>query len=381
MLVLVAPHERHGRVLGRRRRLSATASRLRAASAPCSAAFVQCSTRISSSNVGLCQRTRSPAAKTPGTPVESVGRRDDPVAQLEATAVEPGGGRRDADADDDVIGRDERAVAEPDAADPRCPRLRHRCGCPRRCPDGPRPARCRARHRHHGSAARAPLRARRPRHRPVRAVAATSSPMNPAPMTTTRTPGSTIAGAQCDRVVEAAQHVHVRRVGLAGQPPRVRAGGDDQPVERHVAAIGERDRAGVEVEARRPARRVGRRGRAHRTRRPCAGRCGRRPTCRRAVASTAGAGRRAVSFGPDQRDRAAEPGRPQRLARPQAGERAADDDDPDHARTGRAIELRHGAHDAIRRCDVGGWTAPMVTAWRRGRPPAASNREQSIPRR
>ena len=37
-----------------------------AASAPCSAAFVQCSTRISSSNSGLCQRTMSPAPYTSG---------------------------------------------------------------------------------------------------------------------------------------------------------------------------------------------------------------------------------------------------------------------------------------------------------------------------
>ena len=40
----------------------ASASRLVAASAPCSAALVQCSTRISSSNSGLYQRTMSPAA-------------------------------------------------------------------------------------------------------------------------------------------------------------------------------------------------------------------------------------------------------------------------------------------------------------------------------
>ena len=59
---LVAPEERHRRVRRPAFRRRPSASRLRAAAAPCSAALVQCSTRISSPNSALGQRAMSPAA-------------------------------------------------------------------------------------------------------------------------------------------------------------------------------------------------------------------------------------------------------------------------------------------------------------------------------
>ena len=74
-------------------RLAVAASRERfvAASAPCSAAFVQCSTRISSSKSGLCQRATSPAAYTSGRPAFRSAPQTTPSSDLEPGTVEPRG--------------------------------------------------------------------------------------------------------------------------------------------------------------------------------------------------------------------------------------------------------------------------------------------------
>ena len=77
------------------------------------------------------------------------------------------------------------------------------------------------------------------------AVAATSRPMKPAPITTTRGPIGE-AATQRERVVERAQHRHAVEVGLAGQRSRCAAGGDDH-------AVADDDLAGPE--GHRPVRR------------------------------------------------------------------------------------------------------------------------------
>ena len=59
------------------------------------------------------------------------------------------------------------------------------------------------------------------------------------------------ARPQGERVVERAQLVDDRHGVLAGEAAGRRAGGDDEPVERHDGAVGQRDGAVVEVERRR----------------------------------------------------------------------------------------------------------------------------------
>ena len=67
---------------------ASSASRFRAAAAPCSLALVQCSTRISSRrpsavrNAPFGQRAQSPAVYTPGTPAESVGPHTTPSRKV-----------------------------------------------------------------------------------------------------------------------------------------------------------------------------------------------------------------------------------------------------------------------------------------------------------
>ena len=171
-----------------------------------------------------------------------------------------------------------------------------------------------------------------------RAVAATSSPMNPAPMTTTRTPGSTIAARSA---IASSRLRSTCTFGVSGWPGSRRGCAPVamiNPSNGTSLAVGERDRAGVEVEAR--GRHAESGVEAERVERVvlAQGDAVGVPRAGEELLRQRGPVVGAVSFGPDQRDRSAEPGRAQRLARPQPGERAADDDDPDHARTGRAIE-------------------------------------------
>ena len=113
MAVLVAPEERHRRVRRRlgRRAPSPTGCGRRAA--PCSAALVQCSTRISSPNSavrppGARRQRRTRPARRPQRLVA-----DDAVAQRQPAAVQPLGRRRHADADHDHVGRHQLAVVQP----------------------------------------------------------------------------------------------------------------------------------------------------------------------------------------------------------------------------------------------------------------------------
>ena len=149
---------------GRRLAAGAAASRLRAACAPCSAAFVQCSTRISWPSSSLGQRATSPAANTPGRRRwRSVRRRTRSRRAAPARCPPASPSPGDADADDDDVGRHRRPVAQRDPVvgeSPRPPRrsadrCRGRCG---RAVAG-RPSRRRDR----GSAAPAHPRARSPR--------------------------------------------------------------------------------------------------------------------------------------------------------------------------------------------------------------------------
>ena len=140
----------------------AVASRLRAATAPCSAALVQCSTRISSPNRRFGHRHTSPAAHTPGRGGQRVVA-DDAVAQRQPAALQPPGRRRHPDADHDHVGRHQLAAGQPSRRRHPSPRRGRRSGC--RCrrrrapPWRPGPSRRRG----PGSAATGGLRARSPR--------------------------------------------------------------------------------------------------------------------------------------------------------------------------------------------------------------------------
>ena len=95
-----------------------------------------------------------------------------------------------------------------------------------------------------GGATRASDLRRQLQHRDLRrrascAVAATSRPMKPAPMTASRTPGLR-ALAQRQRIVDVAQIEHARPIAARNrQAPRPRAGGEQQRVIGHAAAVGE----------------------------------------------------------------------------------------------------------------------------------------------
>jgi hypothetical protein len=83
----------------------------------------------------------------------------------------------------------------------------------------------------------------------LRAVAATSQPMKPAPTTTSRE-----GGAQRQRVLEVAQHVHaveLQRV-LARPVARTRAGGDQQLAVAQGLPTGQRELVVLVVKVRRP---------------------------------------------------------------------------------------------------------------------------------
>ena len=97
-------------------------------------------------------------------------------------------------------------------------------------------------------------------------------------------------GAQAEGVVERAQLVHVVEGGLAGEPARTGARGDDETVETEDRSVGETElRAAGRAPSPRCRGATRRRGR--RTRRAGGGGCDRAPTRRPAASSTAAAGR------------------------------------------------------------------------------------------
>ncbi len=113
----------------------ASASRFDAACAPCSAALVQCSTRISWPSRTFGQRSDVARGEQR---VDGVDRRSgrlepdpqvlvahDPVAQLDAAALEPTRRRGDPDADDDHVGRHD-ARSAPGSSDRARSAPRHR---------------------------------------------------------------------------------------------------------------------------------------------------------------------------------------------------------------------------------------------------------------
>ena len=300
---------------------AASASRSAAAAAPCSAA--SSSARCAAPRRGGHRRTGDVAG---GVDARHGGAQrgvaDDAVAQRRADALEPAGDQRHTDADNDHVGLDDGAVAERDAisahvgdgdiaaqVDPMVdvdPVAATPSSAPRPRTAGP----AGLEHRHRQPSARA--------------VAATSRPMKPAPTTTTR------AVPSARRARRAARRRGCAARGprpAARQPLRARPGGDDQPVEGHGWC-------------RRPARRCGHRCRARSRARQGAGRdastssaSGLRRTTRSGPSRRRAASwkRRAVvgqvRLGPNERDGAVEPVRTQGLARPQAGQRGADDDD------------------------------------------------------
>ena len=126
-----------------------------------------------------------------------------------------------------------------------------------------RHAECGGRRRGRGAARRTPRRSPRPSPAPSargrasstvtssprpRQVAATSEPMKPAPITTTRGRASSRSRMR-QASVERAQHEDAVELGLVGQAAGRGAGGDHQAVERQAVA-------GVELEHPRPPRRA-----------------------------------------------------------------------------------------------------------------------------
>ena len=74
--------------------------------------------------------------------------------------------------------------------------------------------------------------------------------MKPAPTIATRGRSSN-AGAERERVVEVAEHVHAVKFAAGPRPPsRARAGGQDQPVVLHLVAVGQHDPPPPPVQAR-----------------------------------------------------------------------------------------------------------------------------------
>ena len=81
-----------------------------------------------------------------------------------------------------------------------------------------------------------------------RAVAATSSPMNPAPITTTRALPSRRRARRSSASSSVRSSTTCGQVALAGQPARRRPGRDDEPVERDLAPVGDHQPARLDVE-------------------------------------------------------------------------------------------------------------------------------------
>ena len=161
-------------------------------------------------------------------------------------------------------------------------------------------------------------------------VAATSDPMNPAPMTTSRAPSPAAQQSDADgqAVVERAQDAD------PGHGRRCRAGAAARPRWRRSAR---RSGAPAVVAVEGPGLGVERPGPPPETElepervelvRARGGGCARRPRCRPATAWTAAAGRRARwRSSPTMIDRAGVALVADLLGRPQAGQRGAHDDD------------------------------------------------------
>ena len=252
----------------RRRRRT---SRRRAAATPCSVALVQCSSRMSSpSNSGFGQRATSPAATTPGaassvsshtTPLSSVspepssqsvsGTTPTPTTTTSASTALPSSSRTRS------------TLPSPSIAATPTPRRRStpwsRCSSPHTMPSsGPRPRTIGA-----GSASSTVTSRPRPRH-----VAATSAPMNPAPITTTR--GSRVErgrGARARRRACAARTCRRGRGcrGACAASRRWRARGRRTAATRDPVAGVEGEHLAPPRRARWRARRGAARGRGRRT--------------------------------------------------------------------------------------------------------------------
>ena len=160
----------------------------------------------------------------------------------------------------------------------------------------------------------------RPRH-----VAATSAPMKPAPITTTRGEPRRARARERERVVERPQHEHAVEVGLVREPPRRRAGREHHPVERDPAPV----RASVTSRAPTSSALAGEPSRQSTSRSST-------PCLRRTMSSgSAVAGQQLlrerrpvvgqVRLGADRDDRAVEALAPQRFDRAQPRERRSHD--------------------------------------------------------
>ena len=197
------------------------ASSRRAAWAPWSRAFSQCSTRMTSPKRAFGQRAMSPAATTPGA-ARQVSSHTTPLSRASPEpSSQPVVGAH-ADADDDDVGVDDRAVGQPHPLDPVAALegldRRRRGGRRPRGPGAGRrtasPARC-PRTRSSGTGRASTTVTSWPR---WRQVAATSEPMKPAPTTTTR-PGEASRSAR-----RARQSSSVRRMWTPARSVRCPAG-------------------------------------------------------------------------------------------------------------------------------------------------------------
>ena len=179
----------------------------------------------------------------------------------------------------------------------------------------------------------------------LRAVAATSRPMKPAPIDDHATTAAGDPLAQGERVVERAQHDDVGQIVLARQLRGARTGGEDRTFEAHVLV-------------RRRARSGARRGRVRRPRSPS-----RQSTSSEAMSSGWRSAIRSASHSPreqplrqrrpvvrhdgvvaDHGDRAVEAGGAQRLGGAQPGERGPDDDDVAHHASIRSTSGPYRSH-------------------------------------